>query len=290
MKLGQKLAVNYIRARLNLLAVVSPKKAASKAFTLFTTPFSRSKKEAPPIFKQAKELSITVKGNTIRGFKWNKGGDKRILILHGFESSCKNFDAFVRALLKKNYEVLAFDAPAHGISGGKHITLPLYIEMIETIHYKFGGLQGIIAHSFGGLAATLFTEKIAENSSMKMVLIAPLTKTTAAIDSFFRFLQLGDGVRTEFEKILQTKSGYPADWFSMSRSLQHINGPVLWIQDADDDITPLKDVTPIMEQHFPNIRFHITHGLGHKKVYRDAKVIQRATDFFGDDEVQDAAV
>ncbi len=230
-----------------------------------------------------------VKGNTIRGFKWNKGGDKRILILHGFESSCKNFDALVRALLKKNYEVLAFDAPGHGISGGKHITLPLYIEMIETIHYKFGGLQGVIAHSFGGLAAALFVEKIEDNGGIKMVLIAPLTKTTAAIDSFFRFLQLGDGVRIEFEKILQTRSGYPASWFSMSRVLPTINGPVLWVQDSDDAITPLKYVTPIMEQHLPNISFHITDGLGHKKIYRDAKVIQRAVDFFGDDAANDAA-
>lgn len=290
MKLGQKLAVNYIRAGLNLLAVVSKKKAASKAFTLFTTPFSRTKKAAPVIFKQAKELSITVRGTAVRGFKWNRGGKKRILILHGFESSCKNFDAFVRALLKKNYEVLAFDAPAHGISGGKHITLPLYIEMIETIYYKFGGLQGLIAHSFGGLAAALFMEKIEENTGIKMVLIAPLTKTTAAIDSFFRFLQLGDGVRHEFEKILQAKSGHPAGWFSMSRALQQVKGPVLWIQDADDDITPLKDVSPIMEQHLPNISFRITHGLGHKKVYRDAKVIQRAVDFLGDDEARDVMV
>lgn len=279
MKLGQKLAVNYIRARLNLLAVVSPKKAASKAFKLFTTPFYRTKKQAPPVFKHAKGLSIDVKGNTVRGYKWNAGGQQRILILHGFESSCKNFDAFVRLLLKHNYEVLAFDAPAHGSSGGKHITLPLYIDMIETIHYKFGGLQGIIAHSFGGLAAALFAEKLKDNSGLKMVLIAPLTKTTAAIDSFFRFLQLSNGVRAEFNKILELKSGYPAGWFSMSRVLPQLTGPVLWVQDTDDDITPMKDAAPLMEMHLPNIRFYITHGLGHKKIYRDAKVIQQSVDF-----------
>src|SRR6476469_5100433 len=51
MKLGQKLAVNYIRARLNLLAVISKKKAAEEAFNIFCTPFYRSKKEAPPVFR-----------------------------------------------------------------------------------------------------------------------------------------------------------------------------------------------------------------------------------------------
>ena len=279
MKLGQKLAVNYIRARLNLLAVISPKKAAEKAFTIFTTPFYRTKKQAPPIFAQATPLQLRVKGITVNGFKWNQGGSKRILILHGFESSCKNFDAYVKALIKKNYEVLAFDAPAHGVSGGRHITLPLYIEMIEAIHYQSGGIQGFIAHSFGGLAATLFIEKITDNAAMRLAMIAPLTATTNAITSFFRFLQLNGAVRKEFEKILLAKSGHPASWFAISRALPQVKSAILWVQDTDDDITPFKELEPVMQQQYPNISFHITSGLGHKRIYRDGNVIRTIVAF-----------
>ena len=279
MKLAQKLAVNYLRARLNLLAVISKKKAAKKAFEIFCTPYYKSKKEAPAIFKEAVPLSVKVKGNTVRGFRWNKGGVKRALILHGFESSSKNFDVYISELVKKNYEVLAFDAPAHGISGGKYITLPLYIEMIHVIHFQFGIIQSFMGHSFGGLAAVHFIEKIPHDATTKLALIAPATEATTAISTFFRFLQLGEGVRAGFEKILQEKSGVEAAYFSIPRALHHINASVLWVHDKDDDITPLKDVEPVMKEQYPNLSFLLTEGLGHKKIYRDGRVIQTVVDF-----------
>jgi predicted alpha/beta hydrolase family esterase len=279
MKLGQKLAIHYIRARLNMLAVVSPKKAAQKAFHLFCTPFYRSKRQAPPIFEKAIPVTIDVTGIAVRGFNWNRGGTKRILILHGYESSCKNFDAYVRGLLKKNYEVLAFDAPAHGQSGGKQITLPLYISMIETIYTRYGGIHGFIAHSFGGLALVHFIEQIPHSAATRLALVAPATETKTAIDSFFRFLQLGSNVRKEFEKIIYEKTGLAPGHFSIPRAMQHIRASVLWVHDKDDDITPLKDVEPLIGQHQPHVSFMITEGLGHKKIYRDSKVISSVVDF-----------
>ncbi len=160
-----------------------------------------------------------------------------MLILHGFESSVKNFDAYVAGLVEKNYEVIAFDAPAHGVSGGKEITLPLYIEMISAIHFMFGPIQSFMAHSFGGLALAHFMEKI-PNADCKMALIAPATETKTAIDTFFRFLQLGESVRTEFEKIIEAKSGVASAWFSIPRALENIKAGVLWVHDKNDDVTP----------------------------------------------------
>jgi pimeloyl-ACP methyl ester carboxylesterase len=279
MKLGQKLAINYIRARLNMLAVISKKRAAQKAFQLFCTPFYRSKRHAPPIFEKATQVTIEVKGITVRGYNWNRGGSKRILILHGYESSCKNFDAYVRGLLKKNYEVLAFDAPAHGQSGGKQITLPLYINMIETIYAMYGGIQGFMAHSFGGLALVHFIEQIPHTAATRLALVAPATETNTAIDSFFRFLQLNGSVRMEFEKIIREKTGVAPGHFSIPRAMQHITASVLWVHDREDEITPLKDVALLMEQNLSHVSFVITEGLGHKKIYRDSAVIKAVVDF-----------
>jgi pimeloyl-ACP methyl ester carboxylesterase len=191
MKLGQKIAINYIRAKLNLLAVLSKKNAAKKAFRLFCTPFKKAGKQLPAIFDTAEKLQVQVHGITVRGFRWNKGGIKRVLLLHGFESSSKNFEAYINPLIDKNYEVLAFDAPAHGVSGGTQITLPVYIDTIRTIYFEVGTIQSFMAHSFGGLAVTHFIEKIPHDMNTRLALIAPATETTTAIDTFFRFLQLG---------------------------------------------------------------------------------------------------
>lgn len=279
MKLGQKLAVNYLRARLNLQAIFSPRRAAEKAFDIFCTPHYRSRKPASPLFQKALPQHITVRGIRLVGYKFNSGGEKRILILHGFESSVRNFDGIVNALIKKNYEVIAFDAPAHGLSGGKQITLPLYVEMIELIYYKYGGLQGCVAHSFGGLAVGLFAEKLPADSALRLALIAPLTATKVATDSFFRFLQLGLPVRREFETILEEKGGKPSAWYSLSRVFEHLQADVLYVQDKQDDITTYADAQALFDHGYPRLQPMVTEGLGHKQVYRDAKVIRAVAEF-----------
>ncbi|HYC27849.1 MAG TPA: alpha/beta fold hydrolase, partial [Chitinophagaceae bacterium] len=202
MKLGQKIAINYIRAKLNILALVSKEKAAAKAFDLFCTPFRRTRKKKPPIFDKGEKLHFTLEGLTINGHRWNPHQPKKILIVHGFESTSYNFDRYVGPLIKKGYEVLAFDAPAHGISEGKRITLPLYVAMLEKINERYGPIHGFLAHSFGGLALAHFLEKVPHDESARAVLIAPATETSTAIDSFFRFLHLNNDIRKEFDELI----------------------------------------------------------------------------------------
>src|SRR5215213_8209175 len=119
MKLGQKIAINYIRAKLNILALVSKEKAAAKAFDLFCTPFRKTRKKKPPVFDKGEKLHFKLEGVDIHGHRWNAPQQKKALIVHGFESTTYNFDRYIVPLMRKDYEVVAFDAPAHGIFGGK---------------------------------------------------------------------------------------------------------------------------------------------------------------------------
>lgn len=282
MKLAQKIAIGYIRAKLNLLALVSKRKAAEKALEIFYTPHRKSKKKTPPVFEKAEKLSFKMDDYTIRGFCWNhtKGIEKRkALILHGFESNVKKFDRYINPLLKKNYEVLAFDAPAHGESSGKKINLPLYIKTIENIIEKFGPVQSFMSHSFGGLAIMHYIEKIKHDSSSRIALIAPATETTTAIDFFCRLLQINDEVKKEFNQLIKETAGVPPSHFSIRRAAKHINAEILWLHDEEDDITPLKDVLKVKEDNHQNIRFIITKGLGHRRIYRDTRVVKEVISF-----------
>src|SRR5688500_11037320 len=114
MKVQQKLALAFIRTKLNVLSIISREKAAKTAFRLFCTPIQVKSKPVNEIFKHAEKLQFQLNGNNINGFRWNAGGKKKALLLHGFSSSCHNFYPFVQPLIHKGFEVLAFDAPAHG--------------------------------------------------------------------------------------------------------------------------------------------------------------------------------
>src|SRR6478672_8811159 len=114
MNLAQRVSLIYIRTKFKLLSAISKKKAAEQAFQLFCTPPTRDKKELPKLFKAAEKLEFSFDEFNIVGYRWNKGGRKKVLILHGFESTAINFEKYVEPLVSKGYGVLAFDAPAHG--------------------------------------------------------------------------------------------------------------------------------------------------------------------------------
>jgi pimeloyl-ACP methyl ester carboxylesterase len=279
MKLSQRLALRYIRTKFKLLSTISKKKAAEKAFELFCTPQSRNKKKLPAIFETAEKLHFELEGVTIRGWRFNHPAERKALIIHGYESSVINFDRYVKLLIKKGYEVLAFDAPAHGRSGGKQINAPLYKEMIKQIHKLYGPVQSYMAHSFGGLAVCLALEEISHTKDYRVALVAPAAETTTAIDSFFKFLQLDPAIRPEFERLIIKKGGVSSDWFSINRALKHIRARVLWFQDEEDDITPISDVLKVKEQNYHNVEFVFTKGLGHRRIYRDNKVVKSIVEF-----------
>lgn len=279
MKLSQRLAISYIRAKFKLLSSISKKKAAEKAFELFCTPQNRNLKTPPKIFNEAEKLQLNVDGLLIKGWRWNHPANRKAMVIHGFESSVVNFDRYIRPLIKKGYEVLAFDAPAHGRSGGKHITAPLFKKTIQEVNKKFGPVQSFMAHSFGGLAVSLALEEISHTAEYRLVLVAPATETVTAIDTFFRFLKLDPGIRPEFDKVIIKKGGVSPSWYSIRRAMKHIRARVLWVHDEDDDTTPLADALKVKEENHPNIEFVITKGLGHRRIYRDNKVTKAIIEF-----------
>ena len=280
MKFAQKVALRYIRTKFKLLSSISKKKAAEKAFMLFCTPQFRNVKELPPVFKEGEKLHFKFQQYSITGYRWNKGASKTAMIVHGFESSAVNFDRYVNALVKKGYEVLAFDAPAHGRSSGRQINALIYRDFIKYIHHKYGPVQTFIAHSFGGLATMMALAEIKHDAHYKVVLIAPATETSTALDHFFKFIQLDDAaVREEFEKIIFQMSGQPVAWFSIRSPLQKVKAKILWLHDEEDKITPLKDVYQVRKESHPHIRFVITKGLGHRRIYRDVEVGKTITEF-----------
>jgi pimeloyl-ACP methyl ester carboxylesterase len=287
MKLTQRIALQYIRIKFRLLTTISKKKAAEKAFELFCTPQYRNKKKLPPVFEKAEELQLTMQGKPIIGWRFaatktdaeNNEPVKKALIIHGFGSSVISFDYYVSALTQKGYQVLAFDAPAHGRSPGKKLDALLYKEILKDIITQMGPIHAFIAHSYGGIAISLALEELQPTYPQKLVLIAPATETTTAINGFFNLVALPSTLKPFMEDIILQKGKHSIEWFSIGRAIKNIKAKVLWLQDEDDDITPLKDVLPIQAQNHPHIQFIITKKLGHRLIYKDRQVAHAIINF-----------
>ena len=277
--------VRYYITKLKAIAMISPRKAAEKAFELFCTPFpSRRVKKIPPVFQKAEKLLFTHAGLAVRGFRWQPAqpNGKKILILHGFSSHAYKFEKYVSPLLKDGFEVAMFDAPAHGTSDGKLINVLIYKKMILQAEELYGPFYGFIGHSLGGLAAAVVFEELPDNHQRKLVLIAPATETTTAIRNFFTLIPLDQQIQDEFPKLIMEISGKDLSYFSVSRIIQQVQAPILWIHDKQDTICPYQDVKPLLKMNLPHVRFLITEQLGHNRIYTEPSVCKAAVNFLAE--------
>jgi pimeloyl-ACP methyl ester carboxylesterase len=278
-KLAQQIAIGYFRTKFKVISTLSTKKAAELALDLFSTPQFRYKKPFSKIFEESEKLEFRHYGETVTGYRWNRGGHRRVLITHGFNSSVTKFEQYINPLIKKGYEVLAFDAPAHGYSTGKKLNAAMFCDMIIAIHDLFGPVKSYMGHSFGGLAISLAMEEIKHDEDYRIVLIAPATESMTAINFFFSILRVKDSVQKEFKDLITRLRKKPPEWYSVSRAINNIKATILWCHDEDDTITPWSDAKKVMDQNHNHIEFLITKGLGHRKIYRDQKVAKAIIDF-----------
>ena len=280
MQLAKKITLQYLRSRLKLMATFSSRKAAEKAFEIFITPHSRLDKKPAAIFEKAEKLVLDFNGLRVKGYRWNHPSPKKLLILHGYESGILNFDRYIAPLVRKGYEVIGMDAPAHGKSSGKMVNAVDYKNFILFLMKELGPIKNFISHSFGGLGLSLALEETKHDKTYRAVFIAPATESTTAMNQFFKLMQLSPEVRVEFDKVITEANNKPPSWYSVARASAKIKAEVLFLQDKADPLTPYADVKPIIEKKYPNFRFVITRGLGHRKIYREPQQVKLVTDFF----------
>ena len=278
MKLGQRLLIGYYKNKLRTLGYLSKEKAASEAFRLFCTPYSRKiTQKRPAIFTKATPKLVDFEGLAIVGYGWQapQPNGKKVMILHGFSSYAYKFEHYVPLLLQMGYEVLAFDAPGHGDSEGKIVNALVYKRFICLVNELENGIDAFIAHSFGGLALSLALQELPGAASKKMVLIAPATETTTALQWFYNMLQVQPDLQAAIEAYIISMAGKPISYFSVTHSLSVIDTPCLWIHDKNDRICPFSDTLQAQTNAKAQQEFFITEGLGHNKVYRDQGVMKK---------------
>ncbi len=281
MNLAQRIAINFYKTKINALAVISPQKAAEFTFKIFCTPYSgKPVRPEPTNFQEAESITFKFEDLTIRGWHWHpkEPNGKKILINHGFDSYSYRFEKYIQPLLKAGFEVFAFDAPGHGISDGKTINALYYSQCMIEFNNTYGPLYGIMAHSIGGLAASLAAAHLPKLE--KLVLIAPAVETTTAINGFIKFLDLDNDIIQLLTDYIVDFSQKPITYFATSTAVQKLTVPTLWLHDTEDAICPFEDVKPVQALNLPHIEFYITTGLGHSKIYRESKTVKTILNFF----------
>lgn len=247
--------------RLALLHKYAPEKAAERCLKLFITPRrGEIKKQQEPFLQTAKKEVVTSGGLQIQTYLWPKGGEK-VLLVHGWESNTARWKDLIIRLQAENYSVISIDAPAHGSSGGRRFSVPLYGEAIRDIVEKFNP-QSAIGHSIGG--TTLLYQHYRQSFPYieRMVLLAPASEMIGLMKDFQKTLGLKHDLMRTFEKRFKKEFGYNFAEFSMLELTKSFEITALWIHDKNDKIVNYQETLPVVEQ-WNNAELLLTEGLGH---------------------------
>lgn len=227
----------------------------------------------------AEKFTLQVEQMSIQCYRWGKSS-KTILLVHGWAGRATQFRRFVKPLLEKGYQVVGFDGPAHGKSSGKSTHINEFLAVIQALEKKLRKIDGIIAHSFGGVASLY---AIAEGLPVvTLVNIASPTIADEIINTSLR--TIGGSAKTgqAFKEFILRKYGRPFEEYSALAFIRRVPSDLnlLLIHDQDDQEVSIHQPEALLKI-FPQAKIYKTSGLGHTRLLRDNEVIRQAVTFIG---------
>jgi pimeloyl-ACP methyl ester carboxylesterase len=272
----EKLIIKSIGYYLNSLAMISPSATGKKGYQLMCTPIRKPLKPHHKAYLREGAMEVlNVNGIPIQTYAWGSG-DHTILLLHGWQSHTFRWRHYIDALVKEGYRVTALDAPAHGLSGGKMVNALIYGETIKTFLEKYGPVNSIVSHSFGGFASMYALFNYEHLRTDSIVLMGVPGDAGDFISEVQRKLDLKDRtvdmVKTHFEKAF----GLPIEYYNLKRFSTKINTPGLIIHDVEDSDAPYHHALSL-SKNWNGSKLITTTGEGHKLISDD--LIQKTSEF-----------
>lgn len=248
---------------LNFMSFIVPNHVKSFGFNLFCTPFAKKLKPFHRDFLQSgKSFLLDFQGDHIQTYQWGHG-KKSILLIHGWASNTFRWKSYIEILVEKEYTVYALDAPAHGLSTGKYLTLPLYTEILDAFIDKIGIPYATIGHSIGGYALIYWLSSYKKTEDMLAIIMAAPGEVSDFFSYYKNVLNLNKKTTRLLGEEFIMRTGKNPEDFSSQKLVVEVKNPALIIHDIQDKDTSYH-YSERIHAIWPGSELLLTDGLGHK--------------------------
>jgi len=256
---------------------LAPEVAAAWAERLFLTPPRPRYAGASAMdLIDARSNFVEHKGRLIATWQWGGNDAPAVLLAHGWGGNAAQMRPFVYPLLSAGYRVIAYDQPAHGVSGGKLTGLPDFADVFSELAWHYGGVKAVVAHSLGGAAASLAHARGLPLESV--VLIAPPADLVGYSRRFARWYWIPEAIRDSMQAAIEERYGVRWEDLEPARLAPRLGARALVIHDRDDRMIPWTQGARIAGL-WPKARLLSTDGLGHGRILADESVARAAAEF-----------
>lgn len=260
------------------LQAISPKLATLFAAKLFTTPLKHKipKREWEMDSQSHKErIKIPSIQKDIQVYRYGFGATK-VLLVHGWSGRGTQLVKIANLMVDMGYQVISFDAPAHGKSSGNSTLMPEFIASILELEKTMGPFDYAIGHSLGGMSVLSSLRRGLQVK--KAVIIGSGDVIQDIIDAFINRLGLKPKIGVLLKQHFEDRNKEEMESYSSHVAAQFVSIPTLIVHDQDDDDVPVEAAYHI-HKHLRTSELLITEGLGHRKILGDEKVLESIRKF-----------
>lgn len=245
----------------NLLSLIASRKTAEKAFHLFCT-VRKGKVLAhqKEFLNAAKSELLRIGEHDIQIYQW-PGQKETVLLVHGWESNTFRWRNLITKLKEGHYNVLAFDAPAHGHSSGTYLYVPLYAEILQQLVLKYRP-RTLIGHSVAGMTLLYNAYRNPDPEVEKMVTIGSPSEFHEIMEHFQKILKFNKRVLLALDDYIHTRFGFHIHEFSTSEYVKTNGKKGLLFHDKLDKVAPYHASVDV-NANWKNSTLISTEGLGH---------------------------
>jgi pimeloyl-ACP methyl ester carboxylesterase len=224
-------------------------------------------------------VEIRTDADRLAAWQWGSAGPLAIL-LHGWGSRAARWHPLIPALLEDGFQVLAYDQPAHGESGGQLASLPQFVRALEAVVARIGRTPALlVGHSLGGSAAVIAMHR--GMAAERVVLLSAPSEQREYAERFARTVGLPDEARDIMTDNLSRRLGFTWSDLDLPALVETSTVPALVIHDRQDTDVGFSHAERIVAA-WPGAELLATSGLGHSGALDDASVIERIRSFAAD--------
>lgn len=202
--------------------------------------------------------------------------DKKALLIHGWNGRGTQLVKFADELLKNEYSIISFDAPAHGKSNTKTTLMPEFIACILEIEKKYGPFEFAIGHSLGGMSLLNATKQGLQVK--KIITIGSGDVIYNILTNFVNQLQLKNVIALKMQQLFENEYQLKMEVFSAHNAAKNIQIPALIVHCKNDYEVPYTCAENIVK-HLKNGELFSTTNLGHRKILGDKIVLEKCMNF-----------
>ena len=270
--------VELLGVALRLTSKVSTQAGARLGYRILSQPprFKTPERERAS-YANARHTRIAFGAKTLKVLEWGQG--PTVLLVHCWGGRATQLCEFIDALVLQGLRVVSFDGPAHGESDGKRTDMFEFQTALATVAKSVAPVEGVIAHSFGA-AMTLLALRDLGLSAKRLVLISSFKSCDWFLEAFGQFFRTSPNVVAQMKLDFEVRRGKPVHWaqLSMIEVIAQVKKPILLVHDRSDAEIPFSH-SVLLQQASNGAQLLATDGLGHRRILRDASVIQQAVQF-----------